>query len=155
MGNTEVFYRAINFYLREHPLYLRESIADYDAFDQIALAQQLQKHQLLEFRRIAAHLYRTNKRYTTSIALSKQDNLWQDAMETAALSQDSNLAEELLRFFVENIEKNACPKSCFAACLFTCFELTGPGSGNQPQNNMAPQYGGNQFAPQSGQMFGH
>jgi len=80
----------------------------------------------LEFRRIAAHLYRTNKRYTTSIALSKQDNLWQDAMETAALSQDSNLAEELLRFFVENIEKNSCPKSCFAACLFTCFELTRP-----------------------------
>merc|ERR1712154_317508 len=70
--------------------------------------------------------YRTNKRYTTSIALSKQDNLWQDAMETAALSQDSNLAEELLRFFVENIEKNSCPKSCFAACLFTCFELTRP-----------------------------
>merc|ERR1712154_633894 len=70
--------------------------------------------------------YRTNKRYSTSIALSKQDNLWQDAMETAALSQDSNLAEELLRFFVENIEQNSCPKSCFAACLFTCFELTRP-----------------------------
>merc|ERR1712157_333715 len=51
---------------------------------------------------------------------------WQDAMETAALSQDSNLAEDLLCFFVENIEKNACPKSCFAACLFTCFELTRP-----------------------------
>merc|ERR1712228_954724 len=124
VSNTEVFYRAINFYLREHPLFLsellielspkldhkrvvqtirlsrqlpliqqylmhvqRENIADYEAFDQIALAQQLQKHELLEFRRIAAHLYRTNKRYTTSIALSKQDNLWQDAMETAALSQ--------------------------------------------------------------------
>jgi len=187
VSNTEVFYRAINFYLREHPLFLsellielspkldhkrvvqtirlsrqlpliqqyllhvqrdnisvvneavnellveeenfaqlRDSIADYDAFDQIALAQQLQKHELLEFRRIAAHLYRTNKRWTTSIALSKQDGLWQDAMETAALSQDSNLAEELLRFFVENIKKDACPKSCFAACLFTCYELIRP-----------------------------
>jgi len=182
-----VFYRAINFYLREHPLHLsellielspkldhkrvvqtirlsrqlpliqqyllhvqrdniavvneavnelliqeenfnqlRESIADYDAFDQIALAQQLQKHELLEFRRIAAHLYRTNKRYTTSITLSKQDGLWQDAMETAALSQEKPLAEELLRFFVENIKKDACPKSCFAACLFTCYELIRP-----------------------------
>jgi len=187
VSNTEVFYRAINFYLREHPLHLsellielspkldhkrvvqtirlsrqlpliqqyllhvqrdniavvneavnelliqeenfnqlRESIADYDAFDQIALAQQLQKHELLEFRRIAAHLYRTNKRYTTSITLSKQDGLWQDAMETAALSQEKPLAEELLRFFVENIKKDACPKSCFAACLFTCFELIRP-----------------------------
>merc|ERR1712130_329006 len=187
VSNTEVFYRAINFYLREHPLYLsellielspkldhkrvvqtirlsrqlpliqtyllhvqrdniavvneavnelfvqeenfnqlRESIADYDAFDQIALAQQLQKHELLEFRRIAAHLYRTNKRWTTSITLSKQDGLWQDAMETAALSEDKALAEELLRFFVENIKKDSCPKSCFAACLFTCFELIRP-----------------------------
>jgi len=187
VSNTEVFYRAINFYLREHPLYLsellielspkldhkrvvqtirlsrqlpliqqyllhvqrdniavvneavnelfvqeenfnqlRESIADYDAFDQIALAQQLQKHELLEFRRIAAHLYRTNKRWTTSITLSKQDGLWQDAMETAALSEDKALAEELLRFFVENIKKESCPKSCFAACLFTCFELIRP-----------------------------
>merc|ERR1712129_290724 len=166
MGNTEVFYRAINFYLRQHPLHLRqlpliqqylmhvqrdniavvneavnelliqeenfnqlrESIADYDAFDQIALAQQLQKHEPLEFRRIAAHLYRSaaNKRYTTSITLSKQDGLWQDAMETAALSCDNALAEELLRFFVENIKKESCPKSCFAACLFTCFELIRP-----------------------------
>merc|ERR1712154_248235 len=105
---------------------LRESIQDYDAFDQIALAQQLQKHELLEFRRIAAHLYRTNKRYTTSITLSKQDGLWQDAMETAQLSQDKQLAEDLLRFFVENIKQESCPKSCFAACLFTCFELIRP-----------------------------
>merc|ERR1712087_719087 len=63
---------------------------------------------------------------TTSITLSKQDGLWQDAMETAALSQEKPLAEELLRFFVENIKKDACPKSCFAACLFTCFELIRP-----------------------------
>merc|ERR1711978_649211 len=84
------------------------------------------KHELLEFRRIAAHLYRTNKRWTTSITLSKQDGLWQDAMETAALSEDKALAEELLRFFVENIKKESCPKSCFAACLFTCFELIRP-----------------------------
>merc|ERR1712223_728077 len=63
---------------------------------------------------------------TTSITLSKQDGLWQDATETAALSGDHALAEELLRFFVENIKKEACPKSCFAACLFTCFELIRP-----------------------------
>merc|ERR1712242_290099 len=55
--------------------------------------------------------------------------LWQDAMETAALSEDKALAEELLRFFVENIKKDSCPKSCFAACLFTCFELIRPDVG--------------------------
>merc|ERR1712129_178865 len=42
------------------------------------------------------------------------------------LSQEKPLAEELLRFFVENIKKESCPKSCFAACLFTCFELIRP-----------------------------
>lgn len=180
----EVFYRAINFYLREHPLYLsellvelapkldhkrvvqtiqlsnqlpliqqylqhvqrennsvvnealnslyieeenyealRESIQDFDAFDQIALAQQLQKHELLEFRRIAANLYKRNQRWTTSIGLSKQDGLWQDAMETAATSSDGKLAEELLRFFVETKD---CPRSCFAACLYTCYNLIHP-----------------------------
>merc|ERR1712087_908189 len=126
--NIAVVNEAVNELLVQEENFneLRESIADYDAFDQIALAQQLQKHELLEFRRIAAHLYRTNKRYTTSITLSKQDGLWQDAMETAALSQEKPLAEELLRFFVENIKKDACPKSCFAACLFTCYELIRP-----------------------------
>merc|ERR1712045_728399 len=105
--NIAVVNEAVNKLLVQEENFnqLRESIADYEAFDQIALAQQLQKHELLEFRRIAAHLYRTNKRYTTSITLSKQDGLWQDAMETAALSEDKTLAEELLRFFVENIKK--------------------------------------------------
>lgn len=102
---------------------LRESIQDFDAFDQIALAQQLQKHELLEFRRIAASLYKRNQRWTTSMALSKQDGLWQDAMETAAISNDGKLGEELLRFFVENKD---CPRSCFAACLYTCYSLIHP-----------------------------
>ena len=34
---------------------LRDSM---DHFDNIALAQRLEKHELLEFRRIAAHLYK-------------------------------------------------------------------------------------------------
>jgi len=184
VSNTEVFYRAINFYLREHPLYLsellnelsgrldhkrvvqtiemsgqlplimpylqhvqrennkvvneaingllveeenyealRESIHDYDNFDQIQLAQSLQKHELLEFRRISAQLYRRNQRWTTSLELSKQDKLWQDGMDTAAASGDVSLAEELLRFFVS---REDCPKSCFAACLYTCYPLIHP-----------------------------
>ena len=105
--------------LAVNELYVEEE--NYDAL-QIALAQQLQKHQLLEFRRIDAHLYRRNKRWTTSITLSKQDGLWQDSMKTASQSSDK-LAEELLRFFVENKD---CPKSCFAACLYTCNELIRP-----------------------------
>lgn len=35
---------------------LRQSIDDHDNFDQIYLAQKVEKHELLEFRRIAAYL---------------------------------------------------------------------------------------------------
>merc|ERR1712003_460923 len=58
-----------------------------------------------------------------SIDLSKKDELWQDAMETAAESGDSDLAEEIIRFFVDN---PGTPPSCFAACLYTCFPLLRP-----------------------------
>jgi clathrin heavy chain len=37
---------------------LRDSIENSLNFDVLSLAQRLEKHQLLEFRRIAAHLYK-------------------------------------------------------------------------------------------------
>jgi len=80
---------------------LRQSIDNHNNFDQIALAQQLETHELLEFRRISAHLNKLNKRFKPSIDLSKKDGLWKDAMETTAESKDLELAESLLRFFVE------------------------------------------------------
>jgi len=100
---------------------LRESIDHYDKFDQIALAQQLEKHDLLEFRRISAYLFKLNKRWDKSLELSKQDNLWADAMETASESKNQDLAEDLLYYFVNKNEKE-----CFAACLYTCYELIRP-----------------------------
>jgi len=123
--NNKVVNEAINNLLIAEENYeaVRESIHDYDNFDQIQLAQVLQNHELLEFRRIAAQLYRRNQRWTTSLELSKKDLLWQDAMDTGAASGDVALAEELLRFFV-SLED--CPKSCFAACLYTCYPLIHP-----------------------------
>ena len=182
VSNTEIYYRAINFYLQEHPLLLndllldlsqkldhsrvvmvvdrtghlaltdkyllhvqrdnlapvneainnlyikaenykglRESVDAYNNFDQISLAQELQGHELLEMRRIAAHIYKINKRYDTSIELSKKDQLWLDATETAADSKDQELAEGIVYFFVENNQPE-----CFAASLFTCYELIRP-----------------------------
>jgi len=184
VSNTEVYYRAIDFYLSNHPLQLtellnelatkldhkrvvsmvrqrnqlpliqrylkhvqnndiaminealnelyveeedytslRDSIDTYGTFDQISLATKMQTHELLEFRRISAYLYKMSKRWKRSIELSKKDSLWQDAMETAAESGDSELAEEIVRFFVNNKET---PTSCFAACLYTCFPLLKP-----------------------------
>lgn len=37
---------------------LRDSVDSFDNFDNISLAKQLERHELLEFRRLAAHLYK-------------------------------------------------------------------------------------------------
>lgn len=116
-----------------HELYIEEE--DFDAlrasttkfanFDSAGLAKRLAGNELLEFKRIAATLYRNNKRWKQSIELSKADNLYKDAMETAAESQDREIAEDLLRFFVEPQYKVESPH-CFAACLYTCYGLIRP-----------------------------
>lgn len=182
VSNTEIYYRAIDFYVQEHPLLLndllldlsgnldhtrvvsiirsknylaliqkyllhvqrenliaineavnelfleeedykslRESIDVYDQFDMIAMAKRLEKHDLLELRRISAYLYKLNKRWDKSIELSKTDELWLDATETVAESGDRALAEGLLRFFVEK-----GLNECYSACLFSCYELIRP-----------------------------
>merc|ERR1719414_2491018 len=74
---------------------LRSSIEDFDNIDQIALAQKLEKHDLVEMRRIAALVYKKNKRYKQSIDLSKLDKMYKDAMETARDSSNPELAEAL------------------------------------------------------------
>ncbi|EFJ13237.1 hypothetical protein SELMODRAFT_157554 [Selaginella moellendorffii] len=100
---------------------LRESIDLHDNFDQISLAQKLEKHELIELRRVSAYIYKKAGRWRQSVALSKKDNLYKDAMETASQSGDRDLAEELLSFFIEQQKKE-----CFASCLFTCYDLIRP-----------------------------
>lgn len=100
---------------------LRDSIDGHDNFDQITLAQKLEKHELLEFRRISAYLYRKNRRYAQSIKLSKQDKMYKDCIDCAADSDDPELAEDILRFFV-----SVHDKECFCATLFTCYKLIKP-----------------------------
>ncbi|KAK8955806.1 Clathrin heavy chain 2 [Platanthera guangdongensis] len=100
---------------------LRESVDMHDNFDQIGLAQKLEKHELLEMRRIAAYIYKKAGRWKQSIALSKKDKLYKDAMETSSQSGDRELSEELLVYFIEQGKKE-----CFASCLFVCYELIRP-----------------------------
>ncbi|KAI9297462.1 putative CHC1-clathrin heavy chain [Neoconidiobolus thromboides FSU 785] len=100
---------------------LQNSIESYDNFDNIELAQRLEKHELLEFRRIAARLYRINKRWEQSISLSKKDQMFRDAMDTASSSRSKEIAEDLLKFFVENELKEY-----FTACLTICYDLIRP-----------------------------
>ena len=81
---------------------LKTSIDAFDNFDNIALAQQLERHELIEFRRIAAYLYKGNNRWKQSVELCKKDNLFKDAMEYAAESKNAEVAEDLLAYFLEN-----------------------------------------------------
>jgi clathrin heavy chain len=47
--------------------------------------------------------------------------MYKDAIDTCAESQDTELTEELLRFFV-----TAQDKACFSATLYTCYDLVRP-----------------------------
>uniref|UniRef100_A0A8C5CK67 Clathrin heavy chain n=1 Tax=Gadus morhua TaxID=8049 RepID=A0A8C5CK67_GADMO len=100
---------------------LRASIDAYDNFDTIGLAQRLEKHELIEFRRIAAYLYKGNNRWRQSVELCKKDKLYKDAMLYAAESKEAELAETLLQWFLEEGKKE-----CFAACLLASYDLLHP-----------------------------
>ena len=98
--NKRAVNNAINDLLIEEEDYktLRDSVENYDNYDPVELAQRLEHHELVFFRQIAANIYRKNKRWEKSIALSKQDRLFKDAIETAALSSKTEVVEELLRY---------------------------------------------------------
>merc|ERR1719253_2342253 len=100
---------------------LRKSIDDFDNFNMIGLATKLSTHELLEFRRIAAYVYRCNKKWVKSIELSKNDRMYKDAIDTANESADEEIIEKLLRFFCEKGEKE-----CFGATLYTCYTHVSP-----------------------------
>ena len=121
--NLSVVNEALNemYILEEDYESLRTSIDDFDNFDQILLAQKVEKHELLEFRRISAYVYKRNKRWAQSIELSKKDRMFKDAIDTVAESGDADLVEELLRFFVAQKDK-----SCFSATMYTCYDLVRP-----------------------------
>lgn len=118
--NIEAVNDAYNNLLIEEEDYktLRDSIDSFDNFNNMKLARELEKHELLEFRRLAAHLYKKNKKWEESIALSKQDKLYKDAIITAASSESVEIAEDLLSYFVD-----IGNKECFAATLYCCFDL--------------------------------
>ena len=56
---------------------------------------------------------KTNNGRHTSIALSKQDKLFKDAITTSAVSNLTKVAEDLLTYFI--ITGN---RECFAAMLY-------------------------------------
>ncbi|EHA53174.1 clathrin heavy chain [Pyricularia oryzae 70-15] len=121
--NKRIVNDAINDLLIEEEDYktLRDSVENYDNYEPVELAGRLEKHDLVFFRQIAASIYRKNKRWEKSIALSKQDKLWKDAIETAAISVKSEVVEELLRYFVD-----IGNRECYVGMLYACYDLIRP-----------------------------
>ncbi|KAI1498271.1 clathrin heavy chain [Biscogniauxia marginata] len=114
---------AINDLLIEEEDYktLRDSVENYDNYDAVDLAARLEKHDLVFFRQIAANIYRKTKRWEKSIALSKVDKLFKDAIETAAISGKPEVVEELLRYFVD-----IGSRECYVGMLYACYDLIRP-----------------------------
>ena len=98
--NKRTVNQAIHDILIEEEDYktLRDSVTAYDNYDAPELAQRLERHDLVFFRQIAANIWRRNKRWQKSIELSKQDKLYKDAIETAAISGKSEVVEDLIRY---------------------------------------------------------
>jgi clathrin heavy chain len=119
-NNNKSINEALNNLLMEEEDFqgLRNSIDAYDNFDNISLAQRLEKHELIEFRRISAYLYKGNNRWKQAVELCKADRLYKDAMSYASESKQVELAEDLISWFLD--EKLY---ECFGACLFQCYDL--------------------------------
>ncbi|RSM14336.1 hypothetical protein CEP52_001366 [Fusarium oligoseptatum] len=121
--NKRVVNEAVNDLLIEEEDYktLRDSVQNYDNYDATQLASRLEKHDLIFFRQIAASIYRKNKRWEKSIALSKQDKLYKDAIETAALSAKIEIVSDLVQYFVD-----IGHRECYTGMLYACNELIRP-----------------------------
>ncbi|KAK5073440.1 Clathrin heavy chain [Lithohypha guttulata] len=118
--NKRVVNNAIHDLLIEEEDYktLRDSVENHDNYDAVELAQRLEKHELVFFRQIAAQIYRKTKRWDKSIALSKQDKLFKDAIETAAMSGKPQVVEDLTRYFVD-----IGSRECYVGMLYACYDL--------------------------------
>ncbi|KAH8049268.1 hypothetical protein JL720_15657 [Aureococcus anophagefferens] len=86
-----------------------------DNFDHIALAQKIEKHELLEFRRIAAYIYKKNKRWQKSVQLSKADKMYKDSIDTTRHLHDK--LEELDKRTAPKAEDEASPEAAAAQAM--------------------------------------
>ena len=134
--NKRAVNNAINDLLIEEEDYktLKVSVESHDNYDPVDLAQRLEKHELVFFRQIAAQIYRKNKRWEKSIALSKQDKLFKDAIETAATSSKPDVVEDLLRYVSTDADMlrsdanvwqfvDIGSRECYVGMLYACYDL--------------------------------
>lgn len=63
-------------------------------------------------------MYRRNKKWSKALDILKEQRLWKEAIETAAISQDTKVVHDLLSYFVDTGNREA-----FVALLYTAYNL--------------------------------
>ncbi|CAF1029310.1 unnamed protein product [Didymodactylos carnosus] len=119
----EIFYsnkainEALNNLLIEEEDYqgLRSLIGAYDNFDNGSLAQRLEKHELIELRRVEAYLYKGNNRWKQAIELTKKDRLYKEKL--AWRHDIMNFAMpymiQVMREYISKVELNRMKTTMF------------------------------------------
>ncbi|CAI5152852.1 BEM_HP_G0080070.mRNA.1.CDS.1 [Saccharomyces cerevisiae] len=152
VSNLEIYYKAINFYVKFHPsllvdlltsltprLDIPRTVKIFSKSDNLPLIKpflinvlpknnsvvnqayhdlMIEEEDYKAFSRRSALLYRRNKKWAKSLSILKEEKLWKDAIETAAISQDPKVVEALLTYFVETGNREG-----FVALLYAAYNL--------------------------------
>ncbi|KAH0480016.1 MAG: hypothetical protein KVP17_004537 [Porospora cf. gigantea B] len=101
---------------------LRKSVLRVSNFDHLVLAQVLESHRDVEFRKVSGILYRSKGRFALALDILNKDEAFNDAIETAMLSRDRKIVADLLTFLVESKQS----RQLFAQCLEVCRPYVAP-----------------------------
>ncbi|XP_063560851.1 clathrin heavy chain 2 isoform X5 [Gorilla gorilla gorilla] len=125
VANVELCYRALQFYLDFKPLLINDlllvlsprldhtwTVSFFSKAGQLPLVKPY-------LRSVQSHNNKSVNEALNHLLTEEED--YQDAMQHAAESQDAELAQKLLQWFLEEGKRE-----CFAACLFTCYDLLRP-----------------------------
>lgn len=118
--DSKIVNETLNSIYIEEGLYdsLANSVEKYQNFDMIKMAELLENHELIEFRRVANLIYKKCNRWNKSIELAKKDGLDKDAVKYAGESRDPVYALELLTYFTSKNMKEAT-----ITLLYHCYDL--------------------------------
>jgi clathrin heavy chain len=120
---TVVNVALIEIYMEEQNFEsLDKLIQNFKNFDQIALARDVESHESVALRKLAALLYRRNNRFNEAVTIFKKENMDMEAIEAAEASGNSEITEDLLRFLIVE-RKNI---NLFIVCLVRCYSLIRP-----------------------------
>ncbi|KAF1745283.1 hypothetical protein MXB_2618 [Myxobolus squamalis] len=121
--NISVINEALNQLYIEEESYdeLRNSVENYTNYEATKLAEQLQNHSSIEFRRISTLIRKFSNRWSQTLEMAKKDQLYDDAIIYATESRDPEIAHSLLEHFIEINRPD-----CVVSLLYFCYDIVVP-----------------------------